>query len=72
MILKMTGSPRTPKLAYTIDEAAEMLSLSRAHLYRLLDLREIGSIYIGKSRRITQLQLAEFVASCEFRNQCLR
>ncbi len=49
------------KLAYTVEDAAERLSLSRAHLYRLIEAQEIGSITIGRSRRITARQLDEFV-----------
>lgn len=57
-----------PKLAYTVDEAADLLSLSRAHLYRLMDIGEIGSISIGRSRRITQGQLESFIAQLEARS----
>lgn len=55
----------TRKLAYTVEEAAELLSVSRAHLYRLIDLQEIGSVTIGRSRRITAKQLATFLESLE-------
>ncbi len=58
-----------PKLAYTVEEAAEMLSLSRAHVYRLIDLQEIGSVTIGRSRRITASQLAEFIKELEARHR---
>jgi excisionase family DNA binding protein len=53
------------KLAYTVEEAAELLSLSRAHVYRLLDVRELGSVTIGRSRRITHSQLLAFVRALE-------
>lgn len=53
------------KLAYTVTEAAGLLSVSRAHLYRLIDLQEIGSVTIGRSRRITSRQLEEFVRGLE-------
>lgn len=56
------------KLAYTVQEAAELLSISRAQLYRLLDLCELGSITIGRSRRITASQLEEFVRRLEARD----
>jgi len=59
------SSGRLTKLAYSIEEAAELLSLSRAHLYRLIDLQEIGSITIGRSRRITAKQLEDFVRRLE-------
>ena len=56
------------KLAYTVEEAAELLSLSRAKLYRLIDACEIGSVVIGRSRRITHSQLEEFLNRLEARD----
>lgn len=56
---------RPEKLAYTVEETAELLSLSRAHIYRLLDQKELDSIQIGRSRRITRKQLQEFLESLE-------
>jgi len=58
---------RSPKLAYAVEEAAELLSLSRAHVYRLLDSGELGSIAIGRSRRITHSQLKDFLERLEAR-----
>jgi excisionase family DNA binding protein len=63
----MSG-PKQGKLAYTVEEAADLLSLSRANLYRLIDMQELGSITIGRSRRITARQLEEFVAKLEARS----
>ncbi len=62
----MSGSGRE-KLAYTVEEAAALLSLSRAHVYRLLDLQELSSISIGRSRRITAGQLQDFITRLEAR-----
>lgn len=62
----MSQSSR-PKLAYTVEEAAELLSLSRAHVYRLIDVQELGSVTIGRSRRITSAQLANFISVLEGR-----
>jgi|GEM_PF-5875486 len=56
------------KLAYKVEEAAELLSLSRAKLYRLIDTCEIGSVVIGRSRRITHSQLQEFLSGLEARD----
>jgi len=56
---------RLEKLAYTVEDVAELLSISRAHVYRLLDRRELGSISIGRSRRITRDQLKEFLRFTE-------
>lgn len=55
----------TAKLAYTIEEAASLLSISRAHFYRLLDLGEIDSIQLGRCRRITRSQLLDFIRRME-------
>lgn len=49
------------RLAYTVEEAAELLSMSRSQLFRLIDLMEISSIKIGKLRRITHAQLDTFL-----------
>jgi excisionase family DNA binding protein len=42
-----------------------MLNLSRDKVYYLLRTRQLRSIKIGKSRRITDQHLADFVASLE-------
>lgn len=61
----MEEQPKQSKLAYKVEEAAGLLSLSRAHVYRLMDLAEIGSVTIGRSRRITARQLEEFLRRLE-------
>ena len=53
------------KLAYSVEEAAALLSLSRAHVYRLLDTGDLGSVLIGRSRRVTAGQLETFVKVLE-------
>ncbi len=53
------------RLAYTVEEAAGLLSVSRAHVYRLLDLGELASVRIGRSRRVTARQLDAFVRRLE-------
>ncbi len=53
------------KLAYTVEEAAELLSISRAQIYRLIDTCQLGSVNIGRSRRITKSQLEAYVAQLE-------
>jgi len=42
-----------------------MLHIGRDKVYYLLRTRQLRSIKIGKSRRITAQQLAEFIASLE-------
>jgi excisionase family DNA binding protein len=53
------------KLLYTVEEAGELLSLSRAQIFRLIDLEELGSVKIGKARRISAAQLDAFVRMLE-------
>ncbi len=55
----------TEKLLYSMEEAARLLSISRAQLYRLIDVCELGSVKIGRSRRITRSQLEAYVRSLE-------
>lgn len=56
------------RLAYTVEEAAELLSLSRAHVYRLIELQELGSVTIGRNRRVTANQLHDFIRRLEARH----
>lgn len=60
------------KMVYTIEEAAELLSLSRAQLYRLIELEDLPSIKIGKCRRVTYAQLETFVQWLEQRQGFVR
>ena len=55
-------------MAYTVEEAGVLLSLSRAQLYRLIDLGEIGTITVGRSRRLTARQLDAFLEAREREN----
>lgn len=52
-----------PRLAYTVDEAAAALGISRSQLYKLLKKREIQSVLIGSSRRITPEAIRDFLAA---------
>ncbi len=49
------------KLAYTVAEAAELLSISRSLLYELIHAGRIESVKFGRSRRITQEQMHRFL-----------
>jgi excisionase family DNA binding protein len=46
---------------FTIDEACQHLSISRASLYRLIHSHEIACIKIGRSSRISEQALERFV-----------
>ena len=53
--------------AFTVEQVAEMLHIGRDKVYELLRTQQLRSIKIGKLRRITEDQLAEFIASLEER-----
>ncbi len=48
-------------LLYTVDEAAQLLSISRAALYPRVIAGEVESITIGRSRRIPRQALLDFI-----------
>jgi excisionase family DNA binding protein len=49
------------KKLYTVQEAAEILNLSRSTLYVLLKKGAISSVKIGGSRRFTYSAIQSFV-----------
>lgn len=50
------------RLSVAPEQAAEMLSCSRQHIYRLIDRGELVTFHIGRRRRITYASLEDFVA----------
>jgi|GEM_PF-5699972 len=48
------------RLAVTVDEAAEMLGVGRATLYKLVMRGEIESFTVGRARRIAISTLEEY------------
>lgn len=64
-MLPMDGYLAHARMAYTVEEAGELLSLSRAQVFRLIDTCEIQTIKIGRSRRITSRQLEAFLKARE-------
>ncbi len=57
----MKGEP-LDKLCYTPQEAAALLSVSRTKIYELMASGQLGSILIGRARRIPADALRLFVA----------
>ena len=55
----------TSKLLLKVEEAAQMLSLSRKTLYDLIRRGEMASLKIGGSRRIPLTALHAFIARLE-------
>ena len=53
-----------PRLIST-KQAAEMLGISRSHVYVLMKDGRLGSVTIGRSRRITKDQVLDFVRGLE-------
>lgn len=63
----MNSPPRSPRLAYTVKEAATLLSLSRSLVYELINAGKLETIKIGRARRITSRQLEAYIQWCETR-----
>ena len=61
----MKNPLQVPRLAYTIQECATLLSLSRSLIYELMNAGKIETIKIGRARRITARQLETYLQSCE-------
>ena len=53
------------RLLVTPEEAATMLSIGRSKIYDLIRAREIRSVRIGGSRRISVSALHEFICRLE-------
>ena len=49
------------RLAYRLEEAAALLSVSRSTLYRLIDRGELLVIHIGTAPRIAHTSFEQFV-----------
>ncbi|MBX3438242.1 MAG: helix-turn-helix domain-containing protein [Planctomycetaceae bacterium] len=49
--------PPLPQLLYPVADAAQILGISRAKLYRLISDCKIGSTRIGRSRRICKYEI---------------
>jgi len=50
-----------PQLLYTVTDAAAMLSISRAHLYRLMSSNKIKYLKMGRSTRFSHKNLTDYV-----------
>lgn len=52
-------------LMFTPEQVATILSVSRSQVFALLRADELDSVSIGRSRRITQSQLIEYITRKE-------
>ncbi len=50
-----------PRVLYRVEEAAELLSLSRDRVYQLIRSNQLRSVQVGKSRRVPARSLDEYV-----------
>ncbi|MGW7068106.1 helix-turn-helix domain-containing protein [Streptomyces sp. NPDC054855] len=53
---------RTPPLLLTVDQVAARLQVSRWTVYNLIRSRELASVTIGRSRRISEAALHDYIA----------
>ncbi|GAB3763060.1 excisionase family DNA binding protein [Nocardioides ginsengisegetis] len=51
-----------PRVLYRVEEAAELLSLSRDRVYQLIRSNQLRSVQVGKCRRVPARSLDEYVA----------
>ena len=63
--VRQAGGGEKPLQAYTVEQVAKMLHIGRDKVYYLLRTGQLRSLKIGKLRRITEQQLAEFIASLD-------
>lgn len=49
----------------TVEQTADVLQIGRDRVYRLLRIRELPSIKIGKLRRISRQRIADFIRQRE-------
>lgn len=57
------AAPPLPPVLLTVPQAAALLAISRAACYRLLATGRLGSVTIGRARRVPLAALDEFVAA---------
>ena len=53
--------PMTDRLLFTVPEAAEMLGISRSHLYQLIQSGKLPVVRLGASVRIPRVWLERYI-----------
>ena len=56
-----THTNAIPRAAYSLDEAAQSLGLSRRMLYELMDAGKLSTVKLGKRRLVPAQELARLV-----------
>ena len=51
-----------PRVLYRVEEAAELLSVSRNRIYELIRSNQLRTVQVGSSRRVPARSLDEYVA----------
>jgi excisionase family DNA binding protein len=49
-------------ILFTATQVAKIMGISRSQVYVLLNRGQLGSVHIGRSRRITRAQVDEFIS----------
>ncbi|MFQ6147062.1 helix-turn-helix domain-containing protein [Streptomyces seoulensis] len=64
LVLEHTGpTPDATLAALTVEEAARRLGVGRTTMYALIASGEVGSVLIGRLRRVPAEALADYLAS---------
>jgi excisionase family DNA binding protein len=58
-------SEEVPPILFTPEEVARLLGVGRSRVYDLIRLRELRSVKVGCSRRISARALSDYVTSLE-------
>ena len=51
-----------PRVLYRVEEAAELLSVSRTRIYELIRSQQLRTVLVGTSRRVPARALDDYVA----------
>jgi len=60
--MKREVSLDRPRVLYRVEEAAELLSVSRNRIYELIRSNQLRTVQVGSSRRVPARSLDEYVA----------
>ena len=63
--LWLLSSEEVPPILFTPEEVARLLMVGRPKVYELIRLRELRSVKVGGSRRISARALSDYVRALE-------